>query len=113
MGNLSHTFSAYFKRVATPAIVLAVLSERPMYGYEIVSEIAKRSGGKYTVSIMYPILNGLHKEGYIAEGETVIIEGRARKYYCITPEGTRYLQTVRREFKELSDIFFSFTGGDV
>lgn len=111
MGNASHTFSAYFKRVATPAIVLSVLSARPMYGYEIMSEIARRSGGKYTVSVLYPILNSLYEDGYIAESEVTIVEGRARRYYCITSAGRDYLKSARREFSELAELFFKLTRG--
>ena len=109
VGDSSHTFAAYFKRTASPAIVLAILRDRPMYGYEITAEIARRSGGKYTVSVLYPILTGLVEDGYIAEEEKVIVDGRARRYYRITPSGLEHIKEARKEFLELSEVFLSIT----
>ncbi len=91
MGDSSHTFAAYFKRTASPAIVLAILRDRPMYGYEITAEIARRSGGKYTVSVLYPILTGLVEDDRI------------------TPSGLEHIKETRKEFLELSEVFLSIT----
>lgn len=31
-----HSFLAYFKRATSPLAVLRILSDRPMYGYELI-----------------------------------------------------------------------------
>ena len=33
-----HSFLAYFKRATSPLAVLRILSDRPMYGYELIQE---------------------------------------------------------------------------
>ncbi len=55
--DTGHSFSAYFKRAASPLVVLAFLSERPMHAYELSSSIMEqRSQGKFTISMIYPVL---------------------------------------------------------
>ena len=51
-----HSFLAYFKRATNPLAVLRILSDRPMYGYELIQELKQRSGGKYQLSLLYPVL---------------------------------------------------------
>ena len=34
-----HSFLAYFKRATSPLAVLRILSDRPMYGYELIQEL--------------------------------------------------------------------------
>ncbi len=73
-------------------IVLSLLRERPMYGYEIVKLVNARSNGalEWKEGTLYPALHRLQAAGKIksqwrdapdAEG------GRKRKYYTITPSG--------------------------
>ena len=79
-------------REATPGgldlLVLHLLSEREMYGYEIVTELDKRSQSVFQMKegTLYPLLHRLEKEGAVAayEGKK---EGRKRRYYRITTKG--------------------------
>ncbi len=112
MSDNQHTFEAYFKRAASPVIVLSVLKERPMYGYEISAAVRERSGGRYTLSVMYPILDSLMAGGYIVEHETIIVNGRARRYYAVTSAGKEYLKQVVDDFERLSDVFHALTQED-
>lgn len=82
-----------------------------MYGYEISSEMKERSGGRFTISVLYPVLYRLQEQGYIAISETEVIDGRARSYYCITEAGTRYLNKTLQEYEDMSSIFLSLVGG--
>ena len=45
--DFGHSFLAYFKRATSPLAVLRILSDRPMYGYELIQELKQRTGGKY------------------------------------------------------------------
>ena len=58
-----HSFLAYFKRATSPLAVLRILSDRPMYGYELIQELKQRSGGKYQLSLLYPVLYRLEEQG--------------------------------------------------
>lgn len=66
------------------AAVLALLAEQPMHGYQIISEIAERSGGSWKPSAgsVYPTLQLLADEGLI-EAE----EQNGRKTYSLTHAG--------------------------
>lgn len=107
--DTGHSFGAYFKRATSPLVVLALLSEKSMYAYELSSEMEKRSNGKFTISVIYPVLYRLEKLNYIASASTEVIDGRARIYYKITPSGKEYLITCLGEFDEFSKVFNHLT----
>jgi len=66
--------------------VLILLAEKPMHGYEIIQEIAKRSGGWWRPSpgSVYPTLQLLADEGLITTEQQ---EGTGKRLYSITEEG--------------------------
>ncbi|GAA1055030.1 hypothetical protein GCM10017608_18820 [Agromyces luteolus] len=67
------------------AAVLALLAEKPMHGYQIITEIAERSGGAWKPSAgsVYPTLQLLADEGLITAEES-----GGRKTYTLTEAGT-------------------------
>ena len=101
MADLSHSFISYYKRATSPLVVLLLLQERTMYGYEISSERAERSNGMFTIAVLYPVLYRLEEQGFIEAGHTEVIEGRARTYYQITPAGKKYLKQSLAEYREM------------
>ena len=105
MQDTGHSFSAYYKRATSPLVVLSLLKNRPMYGYEISAEMNERSSGMFTISVLYPVLYRLQEQGYIEEFEVKVTDGRARNYYRITTPGEQYLTATLEEFKKLTDIF--------
>lgn len=66
------------------AAVLSLLAEKPMHGYQIINEIAERSGGSWKPSAgsVYPTLQLLADEGLISAEE----QG-GRKTYSLTEAG--------------------------
>lgn len=112
MEDRGHSFSAYFKRATSPLVVLAILRERPMYGYEISAEMKRRSTGKFSIAVLYPVLYRLEEQGYIEVSGTEVIDGRARSYYRITNAGERHLAQSLAEFKTLASLFVEITEGD-
>ncbi|WP_298863427.1 PadR family transcriptional regulator [uncultured Microbacterium sp.] len=66
------------------AAVISLLAERPMHGYQIITEIADRSGGAWKPSAgsVYPTLQQLADEGLITAEE----QG-GRKTYSLTDAG--------------------------
>ncbi|MFE5672588.1 PadR family transcriptional regulator [Agromyces sp. NPDC056523] len=66
------------------AAVLALLAEKPMHGYQIISEISERSGGAWKPSAgsVYPTLQLLADEGLITAEES-----NGRKTYTLTEAG--------------------------
>lgn len=101
--DTGHSFGDYFKRALNPMIVLVLLSERPMYVYEMTQEIAKRSSGKYTVSLLYPVIQRLLSQGYLCEGQKAISnDNRVRQYYEITLDGIAYLRQIEDIYSDMS-----------
>ena len=70
------------------AAILAVLSESALNGYQIIQEIAERTGGVWKPSpgSIYPTLQQLEDEGLVRQ-ET---EG-GRRVFTLTDEGKRYV----------------------
>ncbi|WP_328559307.1 PadR family transcriptional regulator [Streptomyces coelicoflavus] len=66
------------------ASILALLKDRPMHGYEMIQEIAERSGGAWKPSpgSVYPTLQLLEDEGLIASES----EG-GKKLFALTEAG--------------------------
>ncbi len=103
--NTGHSFISYFKRATSPLAVLRCLCERPMYGYEISAELKERSGGKFTISLLYPVLYRLEEQGYVEVASTEVADGRARSYYGITEAGRAYLEKTMAEYADISGVF--------
>lgn len=74
------------RRGNTRAAVLGLLAERPMHGYEMISELEQRTGGVWRPSpgSIYPTLQMLEEEGLITADEPG--EGGKRRY-TLTDEG--------------------------
>jgi DNA-binding PadR family transcriptional regulator len=70
-------------------VLLALLSERPSHGYELIKALEERSGGFYSPSpgMIYPALTWLEEVGYAS----VAAEG-TKKLYSITEAGREYLK---------------------
>ncbi|MET9218521.1 PadR family transcriptional regulator [Streptomyces sp. NPDC003300] len=66
------------------ASILALLKDRPMHGYEMIQEIAERSGGAWKPSpgSVYPTLQLLEDEGLISSAS----EG-GKKLFTLTDNG--------------------------
>jgi DNA-binding PadR family transcriptional regulator len=70
------------------AAILAVLAEQPMNGYQIIQEIATRSGGVWKPSpgSIYPTLQQLEDEGLVR-----VETDAGRRAYTLTDEGRSYV----------------------
>ena len=80
------------------AAVLVLLAEQPMHGYQIIQEIAERSGGVWQPSpgSIYPVLQQLEDEGLI-----LIEQTEGRKVANLTEAGRAYVEENRAEFEEV------------
>ena len=69
--------------------ILHHANEAPICGVWIMEELEKH-GYKLTPGTIYPILHELEKEAYL-RSYTKIVGGKRRKYYEITPQGSKEL----------------------
>jgi DNA-binding PadR family transcriptional regulator len=65
-------------------LILAVLHDHPMHGYQVIQELEARSGGRWRPSAgsVYPTLQLLEDEGLVSSQE---VDGR--RVYSLTDEG--------------------------
>lgn len=72
------------------AAILAVLVDEPMNGYQVIQEIAERSGGRWKPSpgSIYPTLQQLEDEGLVRA-----VEQSGRRVFTLTDEGRDYTQS--------------------
>lgn len=103
--HTGHSFRAYFKRATSPLVVLRLLLDKPMYGYELTQEMKQRSGGAFTISVLYPVLYRLEEQKYIETAPSKVVNGRARSYYKITEAGRAYLEETLADYQMISSVF--------
>ena len=76
-----------------------------MYGYQISQAMKEKSGGKFTIAVLYPILYRLEEQGYIQVEKTEVTNNRARSYYAITEKGRQYLARTLDEYRVIHQAF--------
>ncbi len=92
------------KRSSIELLLLTLLQEEDMYGYQISQELERRSDGAYTLqeSSMYPILYRMMDKGYISDKPVKVGKRRTRVYYHLEDAGVERLAQARREYLSLS-----------
>lgn len=83
--------------------ILLLISKEEIYGYEISSKLEEHGFTCISEGSIYPILLRLQKENWI-EGEfRASPSGPKRKYYHLTPEGQKKLNTFLEEWAYIKD----------
>lgn len=83
--------------------ILALLSESPRHGYQLIQDISERSHGAWTPSpgAVYPALSALQDEGLIDDEK---VEGR--RVFSLTQSGRAYVQS---RSEEIGAMFAGFS----
>lgn len=92
------------KRSSVELLLLTLLQEEDMYGYQISQELERRSDGAYTLqeSSMYPILYRMMDKGYISDKPVRVGKRRMRVYYHLEDAGVDRLARARKEYLSLN-----------
>jgi PadR family transcriptional regulator PadR len=85
-----------------PMLVLALLTERESYGYELVTRLHEAGLDDLSAGTLYPVLNRLERDGQISSRLVASSAGPARKYYVPTDVGTQQLWTTARSWHQLA-----------
>jgi DNA-binding PadR family transcriptional regulator len=82
-------FSKDLVAASAKPMILSILSQGESYGYQIIKEVKKLSGGKiqWTDGMLYPVLHRLEEQGLIESYWQEPQGGRKRKYYRINRNG--------------------------
>lgn len=80
-------------------LILKLLSEKDMYGYEMIEVLRSRSQNVFELKAgtLYPLLHGLEDKELVSVYEQEHA-GKVRKYYHLTKEGSRHLEKKQTEW---------------
>ena len=85
-----------------PMLVLALLTERESYGYELVTRLHDGGLADIAAGTVYPVLNRLERDGRISSRLVASTAGPARKYYLPTPSGSDQLRHTAHAWAQLA-----------
>ena len=85
-------------------LILRLLTEREMYGYEIVQAIEVATGEAIKVGegVVYPILHALEEQGCLSSRKKPV-NGRTRVYYAATATGKKRLGLLMGEWQRITE----------
>ena len=74
-----------------------------MYGYQLVQETIRRSGGRIATQegSLYPVLYKLLDQGLISDKKVQVGKRMTRVYYHLEPAGSVRLAELKQEFREI------------
>ncbi len=93
-------------------VVLRLLRDREMYGYEIVQAIREQSSDVLSVGegVIYPVLHALEKDGAL-KSRRKTVAGRSRVYYVVTPKGLKRFEALASDWTTLAAAIRSVLNG--
>lgn len=88
---------------STSMLVLRLLEDKDMYGYEIIDSLQKKSNNVFQLKAgtLYPLLHSLEEKNLLTSYEYEVA-GKLRKYYSLTKEGKKFLKIKKEEWQEYS-----------
>jgi PadR family transcriptional regulator, regulatory protein PadR len=79
---------------STESLLLCMISNKAMYGYQIIKDLEQRSNGyfQFKEGTLYPALHRLEKAGLLGGTWDKLPNGQVRKYYRLTEKGRNALE---------------------
>lgn len=83
-------------------LILRLLNQRQMYGYELVKMIRLVTGEAITLGegVIYPILHSLEESGAL-RAKRKEVKGRTRVYYALSAKGRKRLDSLVEEWERI------------
>lgn len=84
-------------------LILRLLLEREMYGYQLVRAIRGATGEAIALGegVIYPALHALEADGALASRRETVA-GRTRVYYRVTTGGRRRLGRITKDYSRIT-----------
>lgn len=97
---------------STAMLLLKLLEEKDMYGYEMMETLRKRSDHTFDLKAgtLYPLLHSLEMKGLLESYESNE-STKLRKYYKITKSGKKYLKEKLEEWNQYTSVVNRVMGG--
>ncbi len=93
-------------------LILRLLQQEEMYGYEIVQAIRDRTDAVIAIGegVVYPVLHGLEQDGAL-RSQRKTVNGRSRIYYSVTAAGSRRLADLSHTWNNLATAIQTMLSG--
>lgn len=93
-----------YKKGVASLIILALLRREDMYGYQLVQETERSSGGSIVTQegSLYPVLYRLLDQGFISDHRVQAGKRMTRIYYHLEPAGEAHLQALIQEYESVT-----------
>ncbi|MGD7023197.1 PadR family transcriptional regulator [Rossellomorea vietnamensis] len=94
-------------------LLLSLISQRDMYGYEMVKRLKESSDDLYNMSegTLYPALKRLEKQEWVTSYWSETDKGTRRKYYHITDKGQEELVLKLKDWQAVHRLIGKTLGG--
>lgn len=91
------------RKGSSALLLLHVLRERPMYGFELAEQLPASTGGAldFKQGTLYPALHRLEAEGLVESFWQASPAGPRRRYYRLTTAGSAALTERRAQWVRL------------
>jgi transcriptional regulator len=78
----------------TEILILSLIELEPMYGYQMIKELERRSQGFFRLGegTLYPALHRLERAGLVQGRWQRLPNGQERRYYSLTRKGEGQLE---------------------
>lgn len=102
-----------FQRGVMSLVILGLLRGEDMYGYQLVQETERRSGGRIKTQegSLYPVLYKLVDQGLISDRRVQVGRRMTRVYYHLEPAGERRLKELLYEYEQVTTGVFRIAKG--
>lgn len=97
------TLATALRRGTIEYCVLALLSNREMYGVELVRQLSASLGMTTSEGTVYPLLSRLRRMGRVETAWRESPTGPPRRYYTLTVSGKAALANFRNEWASFRD----------
>jgi PadR family transcriptional regulator PadR len=98
---------------STAVMILRLLTDEAMYGYQMVKELQARSDGYFEMEqgTLYPALHRLERDGLVRSEWQIAGDGPPRKYYHITDAGRAALLESVEQWTDFSRSLLKLLDG--
>ena len=91
-----------FKKGVIEMCVLKMISDKDMYGFEVIQTISKEI--EVNENTIYPILRRLTQQQLFSTYTETMSVGAPRKYYKITTKGKKHLKKEKEEWIKFNEV---------
>ena len=103
-----------FRRGVMSLVILGLLKQEDMYGYQLVQETEKQSRGAIITQegSLYPVLYKLLDQGLISDRKVLVGKRMQRVYYHLEPKGEQRMRELEHEYEAVTQGVFDILRRD-